>query len=77
MYKKGSHLYLLVQTTTKHRKQATTVQMPLPPRRIYIDQTKKTAAAKSHHQISTRNLPAHTQSNFVIIFNTQHKKYHI
>jgi len=32
---------------------------------------------KGHHQISTTDLPANKQSNFVIMYNTQHVKYHI
>jgi len=32
---------------------------------------------KGHHQISTADLPANTQSNFIIVFNTQYVKYHI
>ena len=32
---------------------------------------------KSHRQISTADLPANTQSNFIITFNTQYIKYRI
>jgi len=32
---------------------------------------------KGHHQISTADLPADAQSNFIIMFNTQYVKYHI
>jgi len=32
---------------------------------------------KGHHQMSTADLPANTQSNFIIMFNTQYVKYHI
>jgi len=51
--------------------------MPLPPRQIYIDHTKNTSPSKSHHQISTADLPANTQSNVIIMLNTQYVKYHI
>jgi len=32
---------------------------------------------KGHHQIPTVGLPANTQNNFIIMFNTQYVKYHI
>ena len=32
---------------------------------------------KRHLQISTADLPANTQSNFIVMFNTQYIKYHI
>ena len=32
---------------------------------------------EGHHQISTADLPANTQGNFISMFNTQYVKYHI
>jgi len=31
----------------------------------------------NNHRISTADLPANTQSNFIIMLNTQYVKYHI
>jgi len=41
--------------------------MSLQPQQIYIDHIKNTSPSKSHHQISTVDLPANTQSNFIIM----------
>ena len=75
---KGSHLYLVVQITTKHRK------LKRLPFKCHCHHGESTLTIhrtphpqKYHHQISTADFPANTQSNFIIILNTQYIKYHI
>ena len=75
---KGSHLYLCVQITTKHRKLK---QLPFKCHCHHGESTltiqRTPHPPKRHHQISTADLPANMQSNFINTLNTQYVKYHI
>jgi len=78
--KKGSHLYLPVQITKKHRK----LKRLLLKCHCHHGESTRTLTIqktphpqKHHHQVSAADLPAHTQSNFAIMLNTQYVKYHI
>ena len=75
---KGSHIYLLIQITTKHR------QLKQLPFKCHCHHGESTLTIqrtphpqKCHHQISTTDLTANMQSNFIIILNTQYVKYDI
>ena len=75
---KGSHLYLLVQITTKHRK---CKRLPFKCHCLHSKSTltiqRTPHPQKRHHQISTADLPAYMQSSFIIMLNTQYVQYHI
>jgi hypothetical protein len=76
--KRAAIFILLIQITTKHRKLK---RLPSTCHCHHGESTSTIRRAphpqKSHHQISTADLPANTQSNFIIMFNTQYIKYHI
>ena len=78
MYIKDSHFYLLVQITTKHRKHK---QLPFKCHCHHCESTltiqRTLHPQKGHHQISTADLPAYMQRNFIIMLNTHYIKYHI
>jgi hypothetical protein len=42
-----------------------------------LNKQKTKTPQKGHHQIPTADLSANTQSNFIIMLNTQYTKYHI
>jgi len=72
IYKKGSHLFLLMQITTKHRK---VKRLQYKCHCHHGESTltiQTTHPQKGHHQMSTADLPAYTQSNFIIMLSTQY-----
>ena len=74
IYILSSHFQLLVKITTKHRKLK---RLPFKCHYHHGESTLTIERTPQPQKRSPPDLPANTQSNFIIIINTQYVKRHI